>query len=325
MRKINRELTSKLAPYIHGLVQEKKAMGFDYKAQEINLFQLDQYFAVNNIDTPAYTKEMLDEWCERKPGEGPSGHVHRLCVLRALSKYINSMGISAYYPRELPRTEITLPHILTDDEIKAFFTVVDTYLPKINIAPFLRMSQEYKVLFRLLYTCGLRNSEAGHLPTKCIDLENGILKITSKGNKTRLVYLSEDMLDLCKKYHKYISDELGFEPEYFFPGKNPNKPLRNTSIAAVFRKYWCMTDYAASCNNPPTPHDLRFTFITHRINQWALEGIDIDVMMPYLSRYVGHSSLQETYYYYHVSGELFEVIRSKDTTSAAVIPEVRYE
>jgi integrase len=133
------------------------------------------------------------------------------------------------------------------------------------------------------------------------------------------------MLDLCKQYNKYICDDLGFEPEFFFPGRNPNKPLRHTSISAVFRKYWYMTDYAASCNNPPTPHDLRFTFITHRINQWALEGRDIDVMMPYLSRYVGHSSLQETYYYYHVSGELFEVIRSKDTTSAVVIPEVRYE
>ena len=81
MRKINRELTSKLAPYIRGLVQEKKAMGFDYKAQEFYLFYLDQYFATKNIDTPAFTKEMLDEWCERKPSEGSFGHGHRICAL----------------------------------------------------------------------------------------------------------------------------------------------------------------------------------------------------------------------------------------------------
>lgn len=320
----SRKLTSNLALYIRGLVQEKQAMGFDYRTEEEYLYKLDQYFTVKQIDTPSFTKEMLSEWCEKRSGEGTFGHVHRISALRALSKYINSMGIPAYYPRELPKTERTLPHILTNEELKAFFTAVDSYAFKIKGKIFHRLGQEYRVLFRLIYTCGLRNSEAGKLPTKCIDLESGTLTITSKNNKTRLVYLSEDMRSLCQEYYSYICNELGFEPEYFFPGRKQNKPLDPTSVSAIFKKYWLMTDYA-TCNNPPTPHDLRFTFITHRINQWALEGKDIDSMMPYLSRYVGHTNLQETYYYYHVSEELFDVIRNKDTVSAAVIPEARYE
>ena len=36
-----------------------------------------------------------------------------------------------------------------------------------------------------------------------------------------------------------------------------------------------------------------------RINRWALEGKDTDEMMPYLSRQLGHSTIEETYYYYH--------------------------
>lgn len=319
------ELTSKLAPYIRGLIQEKRAMGFDYSTQEEYLIKLDHYFELKGIDSPAFTKEMVSDWCEEKYGNGCFAQVHRVDVLRSLSKYLNSMGIPAYYPRELPKTKINLPHILTDDEIKAFFIAVDNYIPKLNEKNFIRLSHEYKVLFRLIYTCGLRNSEAGQLPMKCIDLETGILTITSKGNKTRLVYLSEDMHDLCRKYYRYICTELGFEPEYFFPGRNQNQPLKNTSVSGIFKKYWSMTKYASLYNDPVTPHDLRFTFITRRINQWALEGKDIDSMMPYLSKYVGHSDLQETYYYYRVSEELFDVIRNKDLTSSEVIPEVRYE
>ena len=180
------------------------------------------------------------------------------------------------------------------------------------------------MLFRLYYCCGLRNSEGSDLPTDKVDLENGILTIDSK-NKTRLVYLGMDMTELCRKYFEYLTRELGYSPEYFFPGRYLEAPIPHTTISAVFRKFWKMTKFAADCSNPPTPHDLRFTFITNRINRWALEGYDIDALMPYLSQYVGHTDVQETYYYYHLADELFDVIRKNDKTSAAVIPEARYE
>ena len=44
--------------------------------------------------------------------------------------------------------------------------------------------------------------------------------------------------------------------------------------------------------------------------------------MPYLSSYLGHSSVNDTYYYYHQVSEAFRVIREKDTVSSVVIPEV---
>lgn len=45
-------------------------------------------------------------------------------------------------------------------------------------------------------------------------------------------------------------------------------------------------------------------------------------MLPYLSRYLGHKSPDETYYYYHLVSKAFDVIRSKDSVSSKVIPEV---
>ncbi|ETI88120.1 MAG: hypothetical protein Q607_CBUC00211G0002 [Clostridium butyricum DORA_1] len=61
------------------------------------------------------------------------------------------------------------------------------------------------------------------------------------------------------------------------------------------------------------------------MNLWMSEGIDLNVMMPYLSQYLGHSSPEETYYYFHQVQEIFETIKKKDSISTMVIPEVDYE
>jgi hypothetical protein len=52
-------------------------------------------------------------------------------------------------------------------------------------------------------------------------------------------------------------------------------------------------------------------------------GVDLQVMMPYLSRQLGHVSSNETFYYYHQVMDAFQVIQSRDKTSSAVMPEVR--
>ena len=52
------------------------------------------------------------------------------------------------------------------------------------------------------------------------------------------------------------------------------------------------------------------------------QGIDTNTMLPYLSRYLGHKSPDETYYYYHLVEKAFDTIREKDSVSGKVIPEV---
>ena len=54
-----------------------------------------------------------------------------------------------------------------------------------------------------------------------------------------------------------------------------------------------------------------------------VQGLDLNVLMPYLSKFLGHKSPDETFYYYHQVLEAFRVIREKDTVAKSVIPEVR--
>ena len=64
---------------------------------------------------------------------------------------------------------------------------------------------------------------------------------------------------------------------------------------------------------------------THLMNEWMKTGVKLDNMMPYLSKYLGHSSPDDTFYYYHQVEEAFSIIRQKDQSAAFVIPEVTDE
>jgi len=73
------------------------------------------------------------------------------------------------------------------------------------------------VLFRLLYSCGLRTCEARKLLVKDVDLVEGQLFIrNSKGPKDRMVWLGKDMVNLCRKYHTQVS-RIYLHREFFFP------------------------------------------------------------------------------------------------------------
>lgn len=312
-----------LAPFISGLLEENHSLGFDYHTEELLLARFDRYCSESDLDTINVTKEFLDKWCTRTETEGLSNQCKRITVVRQLMLYMTSLGIRVHLPKTSGRKEIALPHIFTGDELQAFFHEADGYSPLNGSPACKRLANEFRVLFRLLYCCGLRNTECCGIAADQVDLANGILTILdSKGNKDRLVYMADDVVSLCREYYCYLCDVLSCSPKWFFPGRDPGKPLRNTTVDNVFNRFWYRTGFASACNNKPTVHDLRFTFVTDRINMWSIQGIDLNVMMPYLQKYLGHKSLQDSYYYYHQSAQLYDSIRLKDKTAALVIPEV---
>ena len=110
--------------------------------------------------------------------------------------------------------------------------------------------------------------------------------------------------------------------EWFFPARDESKPLPKTSIDKKFKEFWNMTSYAGKVDKKPTVHSLRHTFVVTKMNDWMNQGKDFEGMMPYLSRYLGHTSIDETQYYYHQSISAFEIVRKHDSITDRVIPEV---
>ena len=185
-----------------------------------------------------------------------------------------------------------------------------------------RTVHQYKMLFRLYYCCGLRLSEARLLKKEDVDFDRGTLTIfKSKGHKDRLVYLPPDGKQMLTDYHHYI-EKAAPNSIWLFPGHDLAKPLTGAAIQHRFIDCWNSLPFASIADKRPSPHCLRHAFVVDRMNEWMLQGLDTQEMLPYLSKHLGHKSPSETFYYYHLVDNAFAVIKAKDTVSSRVIPEV---
>lgn len=314
------EYSSVLAGCIRGLIGQKRAGGFSYKDEAYMLRRFDALCISYGLEEKSLPQGLVEIWSEQSPAEGKNHRNHRVSVLRQLALYMDSLGLDVYIPKLCGSWEKSIPYILKEEELVSLFQVIDSQTPS-HRHPF-RFIEEEKILYRLFYCCGLRLSEGLLLRRESVDLDRGLLEIIhSKGNKDRIVYLPDDLSDMCRCYSSYIRKECPTS-EWFFPGKDPARPFAHSTFPVNFRRYWEKTPFAAGRNRHPTIHSLRHTFVVDRMNSWMAEGISLKAMLPYLSRYLGHSSVNDTLYYYHLVDKAFQVVRQKDTGLGSIIPEV---
>jgi integrase/recombinase XerD len=322
---MNTPVSGHFKPYIEGLVEQKKAIGFPYETSARILKAFDAFCRTYYPDENMLTKEMAMHWAEQKQGEQVNNLIRRITPIRQLAKYMRGLGIEAYLiPTGIPvKRSRYIPHILTDQELRAFFTEIDRCRVNLyNPARHLLIP----VFFRVLYCCGLRSSEARLLNVEDVDLESGKLTIRhSKGNKDRIVMMSEEVLSLCRIYHTQVSHILP-ERISFFPNRH-GKHYNHSIVDHWFHLFWDKTEVARiSGGNPPRVHDFRHTFAVKRLNLWVQEGKDLNAWLPYLSMYLGHTHLTETDYYLHFVSEFFPLFQEKTREKCEqLIPEVSHE
>lgn len=315
--------TSCFADLINDYIMSKRDAGFMFDNPAYWLYRFDQFCDKKSLEQAIITKELFESWACVSLTETKTTLNNRLAALRCFSRYLNALGIQCYIPNRLPRPEKKVPYLMEDEDISAFFKQVDSYHTVSPCGVFSRMEKEYKVLFRLLFCCGLRNNEACSLESSNVDLSNGTLTIIhSKGDKDRIVYLSDDLCKLCIEYKCWIDSILTSNTKWFFPGRYTDKHIPKTSVDRKFNEFWNQTSISKRCDKKPTVHCLRHAFVIKRINLWMDKDVELKVMMPYLSNYLGHSGPIETYYYYHHVKESFNTIQRKDTYADKVIPEV---
>jgi len=323
MKMKNYEYRSCLAPYIRSLIIQKRMEGFLYDTEEYHFKRFDAFCAERNLSQPEISRDLVMEWGSIRDNECKTTSSRRVTAVRQLALFMQSHGADAYIPTHFSHKSSYVAHVLPDNEIHEFFKVLDDYRPKCNGEVFKRLSMEYRVLFRVIYCCGLRVSEARKLKISDVNLDDGSLCVLqSKGRKDRIVYLSQDLLQLCIEYRRLMESVYRITSDWFFPARNPDSKLSVCSIALKFRQFWAKTPYAADVDRSPSTHCLRHSFVVKRMNLWMEQGVALNTMMPYLSKFLGHSSPSNTFYYYHQIESAFKIIRSKDTLSSEIIPEV---
>ncbi len=320
---MSNEYSSVLAPYISGLVTTKRAVGYTYETTEFYLHDFDNYCSLHP-KCKSLSRELVRGWAKAKDDENPGTHRTRISPIRELGKYMQSLGVSEAFvlPSNLSRkVERHVPHFFTAQEVAAFFMACD------NLMPHGAMHARHLVLpvfFRLLYCCGLRTGEARTLRVEDVDLQNGQIDIImSKGCRSRRIPLPQDLLKLFRTYDVRVS-EIYPGRIYFFPTTR-SECYNRTNVSVVFRKIWKAAGLEQGCGNKPRAYDFRHHFALSNLNRWIAAGIDINSMLPYLSRYMGHACIESTDYYLHLVPEFFHTFSEKVRATEALLPEVDYD
>lgn len=268
----------------------------------------DRFCAEKPLLNGELTEALSQEWLEPIMKEKPQVIHNRIAFLDGFAAYLKSMGKPAttLHNRFAAGRSFFVPYLFSDDELARIFRVIDAN--KELGTPFQQMM--FSVYFRLVYTCGLRPGESVRLKRKDVNLQTGeILIELSKGHKSRIVVMSDDMCALATKY-KALLDISYPNTEYFFPGKKATKSdLRFYS--KCFRLFWAAAnpDIAPEFLPRVRIYDLRHRFATAAIHRWLDRGEDINAKLPYLQMYMGHKDVSHTAYYIHLLPE--NLIRSK--------------
>jgi integrase len=313
---------SNFSNHIAAFVEQKRLLGFTYSSNERILQRFDQFCIEYFPSENSLTKELCLAWAVRRDMEQISSFRTRLTTIRELAKYLNRIGEPAFiFPKKFAplKKHRPIPYIYTKAEIASIWNFLDGIKPRTHLSV---RHLVIPAIFRLLYCCGLRPGEARKLKTLDVDLSSGKIYIReSKGCKDRIVMLADDVVEYFTDYNECLVRLLPGR-EWFFPKSN-DTPYSNKWLIGEFQKVREAFNFVQYASGPPRVYDFRHTFATHCLYQWLNEGKDITAMLPYLSAYMGHAHLSDTYYYIQLVPGQFEEVSGLDFSKyESLLPEV---
>jgi integrase len=298
----------------------KHNSGFALKYMDSHIAEFDGFCVERFPGKEVLDFELVEGWVHSSTTESSQELKKRYRTMKHLGDHMLSLGIPAYVSTaNIKKSKPAEPYIFTDAQLAEFFRACDGY-PKL---PF----PEYRhivvpVMFRVVYCCGLRNSEACDMKRADVGLKDGAVRIThSKGAKDRIVYMSAGLLNLCRRYDAE-TDRLLPDREYFFPSER-DKHFRNSTVCSNFDHVVARTSFFKKTSRKPTCHSLRHTFAVNSMRQCIKNGGNFDDRIFYLCKYMGHATPQETMYYLHLSVNSVSEIRENAAGLEDVMGGVR--
>lgn len=303
-------------------VHLKHALGFTYKADADQLKRFSRFSLTYPLKRTALTRELVDAWTQKRPAERDVTWEKRINNIRQFALFLNGLGHEAYIPscKAKINRNLYMPHIFTQEQLRRFFTACES----IEHHPLSNQHLTLPAIYRLLYGCGLRISEAVDLKLKDVDLPQGLVTIRgSKFDKDRLIPLSPSLnqylANYCAKIHAVSTAE-----DFLFMKKDKIAIAPDT-VYKYFRKLlWRIGISHGGKGRGPRLHDFRHTFAVHSLNQMVRQGMDIYCALPILSTYLGHASVTATEKYLRLTEEAYPDILDKvNRTCAYVFPHVK--
>jgi site-specific recombinase XerD len=247
------------------------------KAYGVDLRMLREYLEsrLGRVPSPdEITREQIIQFGVSLRGAAPLTLRRKYACISSFFGFLQDMGYATSNPARrlpLPKVSQPVPVCLTEEMAQALIAAAD--------------KPWYKALVVLLLSTGIRRSEAVSITLDDLDLDNRQVLIRGKGDKQRVVPLTEQAVEAIQAYLPYRTKT---EDHHLFVSANGGHRLHgrvvNAMLTTTIRK-------AGLEGQGITPHKLRHTFATHLIRN----GVDVRTVQELL----GHADLETTAKYLH--------------------------
>lgn len=273
-----------LAAYTDHLALQRGLCANTVGAYELEARLLLRYCRDNEREPADIDRGTLVEYLVQRQLSGASGRTaaKALSALRSFCRYLVQQGLLAENPcehLESPRLPRRIPQVFSREQVDALLDLVDLSTPS---------GIRDRCLFELVYSCGLRVSEASALTLDRIYAREGLLRVSGKGDKERVVPVGEVASRWLERYLQEARPALaGRRRERSLFLNRLGRPLSRKGVWKRFKELTRRAGLPAG-----KVHTLRHSYATHLLQG----GADLRAVQTLL----GHSDIATTQIYTHV-------------------------
>ena len=304
---------------IQQFIEYRKASNRWNSSYEDNLRKFDESCSETYADD-SLTQTMVDAWMKPKGRESHQSCNSRVQVIRTFLSYLRERNLTTIITPEAlaaPPNQY-IPHAFSDEELTQFFQKCDQQVREEIKPRDAVQSLLYSVIFRLLYSSGMRTCEARMLQPEDVDLQHGVINVRkTKTNIQHYVVLDDDVRIMLERFD-LVAKSYFPDRNYFFPSRS-NSYISVGALNWRFQKIWKQVSTERA-----VPYDLRHNYAIRNINSWIDVGFGFHDKLLHLSKSMGHTNLEATKYYYSLVPALADTISRKSGKGFdEIVPEVR--
>jgi len=299
------------ANLISGQVEEyisyKKALGFQIKIESEELRRFAAYTVAVGHEG-SLTTDIAFKWATLKPEYSRWYMARRMETIRTFAKYVCVFDPAAQLPPKGMFGKChgrTTPYIFTKEEICMLMKAA----AGLHSPDGLRC-RTIPTAIGLLWSTGMRPSEASRLMDDDVDLIHGQITVReTKFSKSRILPLHETTASMLRAYVKDRDQlrENGEDRHFLITTGSTQLGLRNFEYALKMIRDQLLTGTTEWNRRPPRLYDIRHSFACHTLLNWLKSGIDVNHKILYLSTYLGHVKVADTYWYLTGTPELMQL------------------
>ncbi len=260
-----------------------------------DLLGLHRYLQVQGLTLQQVNHAILQDYLQYqfRRGQSASSVIRAVSTLRQYFRWAEEHQHIAADPTALigaPHQRRILPKALSEQQVQALLDIDTTS----------RLGWRDRAMLELMYAAGLRVSELATVRMHDVSMQQGVVRISGKGGKERLVPLGEQALQAIAEYLQQQRPLLlrGHDSDLLFPGRQGQAMSRQACWHMIRRRA-----RQAGIRHKVSPHMLRHSFATHLLDH----GADLRVVQLLL----GHSDLATTQIYTHVARDSLKSLHGR--------------